>query len=133
MKYLTITKTYPANYKVDDPSYSPFHWFLRIKDEYTNDYKYRKYNKLAEKAVAVLNGEKEILKVNKTVFDITGSKFTYDGSKVYFLTVNDIPIYFLVRTYKGKWVTTSHIIPDEDIELFESYGYEIDDSLVFKG
>lgn len=130
MKYLKIEKKYPENYKVDNPSYSSFHWFLSIKDEYTKDYKHPKYKKLAEKAVDVLNGDSDILKVNKTVFGIEGSKFIYDGSKVYFLTVDNIPRYFLYCNYKGEWVTSFCMMPDENIELFESYGYEVNDSLV---
>lgn len=122
MKYLKITKC--------KDNWDFIHWFVEIKNEYRNDYKYRKNLKMGEKVQAYLNGESEKIIHSGKTYDISKSKFTAGGYPVYILSIDDIPKFFAYRYKTGNGTPTDltvepNFIADENIELFESYGYEI--------
>lgn len=122
MKYLSIVKS--------KDNYDYVHWFVTIKQEYIDDYKYRKNLKMGEKVQAYLDGESEEMVHAGKTYNISKSKFTSGGFPVYILSVDNVPKFFAYRYKTGNGQPTNlyvepNFIADENIDLFESYGYTI--------
>ena len=119
MKYLKITKLY-CNHPTD------YTWHLQIADGYLNDYKYRKSNMLADKLLKVYNGEMDTVKHNCHYYEMNLSKFKVRGYPVglVYKDGSNIPCFLWYKGYgDNEFCTDYSLIIDENIELFEEYGY----------
>ena len=126
-KYLEITKSY-CNHPTD------YHWHLSIKDGYKNTYHCRKSNMLAKKLESIFNGETDTVKHNGVSYEMNPSPFKVRDYPIYLVyrVGEKIPCFFWYRDYpnnkenkQSSFTTDYSLIINEDIELFEKYGYVV--------
>ena len=106
---------------------SDYVWYLSIKDGYKDSYKSRKRNMLAKKLEGIFNGECDIVKHNGTTYEMNATPFRVDGYPVYLVyRVGEKAPCFLWYHKEEGFSTDYIVIVDEDMSLFEEYGYVVE-------
>lgn len=123
MKYLQITK--------DILTTGEHMWLLFNRNFFNKDIKNPSYcktysNTIIEKVEDYLHGKTKIINHNKNKFEVEKSIFTRGNKPVYFVLKvgsNEPWIFYSYDEYNKVWVIDPIITIDEDIELFNKYGY----------
>lgn len=116
MKYLQITKSIWKS--------GEYSWHLNTENlsiAGLGKHRFKLAEKLFEAGTATMN---------KICYEVHETSFKANGKKVYIVCINDEhkPSYLMYYGYDdnkrcSRWQIDSGCIIDEDIELFESYGY----------
>ena len=125
MKYLEITK---KNFN------TTYNWFLSVKKEYAIETYGKRMFAFGDKVKAYLNGESDKIVHSGKRYNISITKFKYEGFPIYILMPEgtNAPCAFYCKAYEkfaGKYQRSSFatvsdlMMIDEDLKFFEHYGY----------